>query len=457
MNGRKSISVAFSIALLLLGIRGSNASDDWPTYRHDNRRSGVTDQSLRFPMKSLWTWRSKQRPQPAWTGPAKWDAWAKNQGLQSLRNFDPCFFVTAAGGRIFFGSSADDAVHALDAKSGEELWTHFTSAPVRLPPTLFEQRAYFGSDDGRVYCCDASSGSLLWKLDAAPSSRRITNNRKIISLWPVRTGVMIENGQAVFASSLVPWEPSILWSVDAETGKQVDGIGYRHELAGVTMQGAMLASSERVFVPQGRAAPLTFDRISGKPLGTVGEAGGVFCILTDDEMLISGPNNQKSPNDQIRIADGTTRQRLVSFSGANRILVEGNHAWVPSNGALRMLDRSKYIKWQQEIDKQSKLREKRRKEKLPTDEIDAAIKVAARNQEAAWLWTTPCPNPHGFIKTKNSIVVGADHEVSAYSTVDGSLQWHAVVDGVAFGLAVAEDRLFVSTSNGHIHAFESAP
>ena len=69
----------------------------------------------------------------AWTGPAKWDAYSGNSGLQSMRNFDPCFYVTSDGESIFFGSSADDAIHSLDLKPVKKNG-HFTGAAVRLPP-----------------------------------------------------------------------------------------------------------------------------------------------------------------------------------------------------------------------------------------------------------------------------------------------------------------------------------
>ena len=76
----------------------------WPTYRHDNRRSGVSPQALALPLKETWT-HDGGAPQQAWTGPAKWDAYSKNDGLQSMRNFDPCHFTTAINGLIYFGSS----------------------------------------------------------------------------------------------------------------------------------------------------------------------------------------------------------------------------------------------------------------------------------------------------------------------------------------------------------------
>ena len=83
-------------------VLGDGTETAWTTYRHDNRRSGVTTSSLEFPLVSQWIHRSPLPPQMAWTGPAKWDAYSGNSGLQSMRNFDPCFYVTSDGQSVFF-------------------------------------------------------------------------------------------------------------------------------------------------------------------------------------------------------------------------------------------------------------------------------------------------------------------------------------------------------------------
>ncbi|MCG8651102.1 MAG: PQQ-binding-like beta-propeller repeat protein [Pirellulales bacterium] len=435
-----------------LGVPAAPAQS-WPTFRHDNRRSGVTENALSFPLHLRWVRHSQQPPQPAWTGPAKWDAWAGNSGLQSMRNFDPCFYVTASDGRVFFGSSVDDAVHALDADSGKEQWVFFTGAAVRLPPTIDQQRAYFGSDDGHVYCCHAGTGKLVWVRQAAPEKERITSNRKIISLWPVRTGVLIQQGRAIFASSLVPWEPSLLWCVDAATGRATGQDCYRNSLSGMTLQGALLASTDRLYAPQGRSAPIAFDFSSGKLLGAIGEAGGVFCILTEDEMLLAGPPHQKESDDQIRIADGKTSQRTASFSGTNRIVVAGSAAWIPAHGKLKRLDRAVYVAAQRKIDQANEELKQRREKKLPTEAVQQDLEQARHHQQTAWQWEVECPHPSGLIKAGPAILAGLQNEVRAYAADDGKLLWSAKVEGLAHGLAVADGQLYVSTSLGHIYAF----
>lgn len=451
---RRTTTLLMSLLISGFLLAAKSQAQSWPTYRHDARRSGVTDETIKFPLQQSWLRESKQPPQTAWTGPAKWDAYAGNTDLQSMRNFDPCFFVTASGDSLFFGSSVDDAVHALDAASGKEKWVHFTGAAVRFPPTLDSGLAYFGSDDGFAYCCDQKTGKLVWRRQASVKNERITSNRKLISKWPVRTGVLIQSGHAFFAGSLVPWKTSFLLSVNAETGA-IDS-GYQSEISGVTLQGALLASSKRLYVPQGRAAPLAFSIADGKSLGAIGEAGGVYCILTEDEMLLAGPSNQKSADSQIRVADGDSRRRLATFSGASQILVSGNLAWIPVNGKLKMLDRSQYVSAQRTIDAANAIINNK---KLPDPSAKSAAKKQREQAEklkaSAWKWESDCPIPSGIIKAGDAILTGMKDEVRAYSSQTGDLVWQARVNGNAHGLAVAGGRLFVSTGRGHIYAFEN--
>jgi outer membrane protein assembly factor BamB len=195
------------------------AAADWPTYRHDNRRSGVSGETLAAEsLAAVWTYRSPQPPQPAWAGPAKWDAYAGIRPLRSMRNYDPVFHVIAAGDSVYFGSSADDSLHCLDAATGSEKWRFTTDAPVRVAPTLVGDVLYFGSDDGFAYAVRANDGALIWKYAPTPDRRRILNNGRFISHWPIRTGVLVADGTAYFAASLLPWRETYLCAVDARTG-----------------------------------------------------------------------------------------------------------------------------------------------------------------------------------------------------------------------------------------------
>ena len=154
---------AFVICVLLVTVPIVAAAEDWPTYRGDRWRSGITAESLDAPrLRLLWTFRSPHPPQTAWEGPAKWDAYAGIRGLTDMRDYDHSFPVAVAGNSVFFASSADDSVRCLDSRDGSVKWTFTTNAPVRVAPTYHDGRLFFGSDDGQAYCLNARNGRLIW-------------------------------------------------------------------------------------------------------------------------------------------------------------------------------------------------------------------------------------------------------------------------------------------------------
>jgi hypothetical protein len=447
---KSACQTVLTTGLLWLFAMPTTLAQTWSTYRHDNRRSGVSDATLPMPLTQHWVWKSPHVPQMAWTGPAKWDAWAGNRGLQSMRNFDPCFFVTADAEHVYFGSSVDDAAHALKVADGTEAWVHFTGAAVRMPPSIANGKVYFGSDDGKAYCCDAQSGDLIWQRKTNQQDQRITSNGKIISLWPVRTGVLIHGDRATFAGSLVPWEKSYFFSVDANNGSIDAENCYVREFDDVTLQGALLASEQRIYVPQGRAAPLAIESSNGKLRGTVSGAGGVFCVLSPEEQLIAGPSNQKSADDQIRVAEPQSNKALVSFNGTNRILIDQQDAFLVAQGKLRKLNRQQYVAGQIEV---AEAKAMIKADPKKATEGRTRIAAAEKMIENSWGWTAESEIPLDIIKVGNLLILGLTGEVRALQASDGQELWRTEVEGAAHGLAAAAGKLFVSTDRGYIYAF----
>ena len=162
--------------------------------------------------------------------------------------YDRAFHVVAGGGNIYFGSSADDKVYCLDAASGRERWSFFTEGPVRLAPSYSDGMLYFGSDDGRVYCLAADSGQLQWKRRLAPRRRRVPGNGRIISVWPVRSSVMVDGRSLYCCAGLFPRQGVYYCALDARTGKIVS----RKEVA-VSPQGYLARQGEKISISQGRS------------------------------------------------------------------------------------------------------------------------------------------------------------------------------------------------------------
>jgi len=96
------------------------------------------------------------------------------------------FYATAAvwSGKVFAGGR-DKMMHALDARTGKELWSFMTKARIDSSPVITQDgRLWFGSNDGNLYVLDATTGKEVWKFSAgAPisASPAIDGDRVVIS------------------------------------------------------------------------------------------------------------------------------------------------------------------------------------------------------------------------------------------------------------------------------------
>lgn len=224
---------------------------DWPTYQHDNERSGVTDEQLNPPLELDWVYQARHAPRPAWPNPAKHDYWHYKYNLKPRVTFDKAFQVVAADGSVYFSSSADDKVYCLDASTGGERWSFFTEGPVRLAPTIGNDKLYVGSDDGWVYCLNTKNGVLLWKYKPTERQHRIPGNGRMISLWPVRSGVLIHNDIALFCAGLFPSQGVYIVTLNAK-----DGTEQSKKKIDISSQGYLVVKDgKKVFTPTGRAEP----------------------------------------------------------------------------------------------------------------------------------------------------------------------------------------------------------
>lgn len=220
---------------------------DWPTYNRDNQRTGISPFQLEMPLSLAWEHRLRHPPKPAWPAPAKQDFWHHKYNLSPRVVYDRANHVVAVGNRVYVGSSADDAVRCLDARTGHELWTFFAEGPVRLAPTVARERILFGSDDGYVYCLRIHDGKLFWKVRLGPTDRRIPGNRRMISVWPVRSGVLVDDGVAYFCAGLFPKQGVYQAAVDLGTGKIL-----AQSPIGKSAQGYLERRAGRLYVPTGR-------------------------------------------------------------------------------------------------------------------------------------------------------------------------------------------------------------
>jgi outer membrane protein assembly factor BamB len=112
-------------------------------------------------------------------------------------------------------------VHALDADSGEPLWSFTAGARVDSPPTVWQGRVLFGSADGFVYCLRADDGELVWRFRAAPEDLRLTAEEQVESVWPVPGSVLVREGVVYCVAGRSMWLDGglRLLRLDAATGR----------------------------------------------------------------------------------------------------------------------------------------------------------------------------------------------------------------------------------------------
>jgi outer membrane protein assembly factor BamB len=376
--------------------------------------------------------------------------------------FDDAFQVAAAGDAVYFGSSVDDKVHALDAATGHERWSFFTGGPVRLAPTVWEGKVYVGSDDGFVYCLNAANGDVVWKLRGGPNGERLLGHGRMISRWPIRTGVLVDGGIAYFGAGLFPYENVYLYAVDANSGRVVwrndtisEGEAYRNEF---TPQGYMLASGDKLFIPCGRALPAAFDRATGRRLfqpsyGWRGEQaggviGGTYALLADDQ-IYTGTQHHLLALDQ-----NSGRSGFGWFPG-RRLAVVGTMAYLATGTEIVAMDRTAFA----EASRKRNALEFKLKGLSGTARTAAEEELKKHNEQTVsptirWRLANNCDAE--LIVTAGAVIAGGQGQVVAIDPEKGTVIWESKVAGKASGLAVAGGRLFVSTDKGKVYCFSSA-
>ncbi len=456
MNRLIVVSVFCSVVFVVYGLVGA---DNWPAFGHDNQRSGVTSERLELPLKESWVYMATHAPKPAWPEPAKQDFWHHHFNLRSTVTYDQVFHIVGAGDTLYFGSSTDDKVYALDAVTGQQRWAFFTEGPVRLAPTVVAGRVYVGSDDGCLYCLSAGDGSLVWKYEVADQNRMIPGNGRMISLWPVRCGLAVDKGKVYFAAGLFPIQGAYLFALSTDDGS----VKWKQKVD-ISPQGYILASDERLYVPTGRTSPAIFARSDGSLQGQLPSAGGTYTLLTED-VLVTGPG--RGPK-ELSAGDVKTKERIATFGGL-RMLVNGSTAYMQSEDNVSAFDRGRYLTLSRErnnlsgqyrkIEGQLKKLDKNTSQAKELQQnlrnIKAKLGQLSNQLKDCYLWTVACEYPYSMIMAGNVLFVGGENNIAALSTKDGRQIWSAPVTGEAHGLSVVNGGLYVSTDEGRIHCFRS--
>jgi len=435
-----------AMTLFLLGTCFTSADGlraaDWPAYRHDLARSGVTEEALSVPLHPQWIYTSAHPPKPAWPEPGR--------ELNRLA-FDYAHETVVAGGLVYFGSSADHKVYAVRLDSGQEQWSFFTEGPVRFAPAIEGERVFVCSDDGRLYCLSATDGVLLWRFDGGPRNERMLGNQQMISRWPLRSGVAVDHGIVYLSAGMWPNEGVYLYALDAENGKVVwqnetSGIDYLTQphppsvaVTGVAPQGYVVGHQGQLFVPTGRNVPAAYDRHTGellyyrsRPTSWGDRWGGSWNMLSGG--LLFGWRCHVAPDTNVRLDEFRPHKDdgIIAFdakTGSVKRDFPGKRRAVVNDGTLYMSGSGR------------------------VDAYDFEAWVRGAKPSDCTRWSAPHKRAYAMILAGNTLVVGGQGTVTAIAADTGRIAWQDRVEGQARGLAVADGRLLVSTTTGRITCY----
>ena len=401
---------------------------------------------------------------------------------------DRAYHAVITGTTLIFGNNVNNHLHALDTRTGKMKWSFATEGSVRFAPMIDSGRVYFGSDDGYIYCVDAVKGTQIWKYRPGPSGEHIIGRERMVSLWPIRTGVLVEDGVLYAAAGIFPYEGLYIVALSIKTGRPVwvnDTAGDRswgQQYGGAAPQGYVTANADTVYIPAGRSMPVAFDKRTGKFkkfLSGGGKIGGSWAII-DGGDLIAGNNNQGTDTKITFDADGKSHGDPFSrYPSIDQVRTK-DFIYITTQKGIGCIDRAAYLKADKAVpllDKESKalsksIKEIRDKHKAAannpeelnrltagltkaTNRLTAIAKEKNVLNAARVKWFTPREGLGPMVLAGKTLFAGGNGYVISLNTSDGKTAMDHAIEGHAVSFAVADDRLFVSSDNGSIHCLGS--
>lgn len=169
-------------------------ANDWPTYRHDQSRSGTTGMPIESSVMKKWTAELGGRLTPP----------------------------VISNGTVYVAQSDTHTIFALNESDGSEKWAYTIGARIDSPPTIYRGRVVFGGADGWIYAL-TTDGQLAWRYRGAPLDRRTMAYEQLESLWPVHGSVLVRDDTvyAVAGRSIFLDGGLRLLRLDLATGKKL--------------------------------------------------------------------------------------------------------------------------------------------------------------------------------------------------------------------------------------------
>ncbi len=187
-------------------------ASDWGMFKKDMSHSGFTTDAVNPPLTVAWTF---------------------DMG------FDSDSSPIIVNDVLYVGSNS--GIHAIDAKTGRELWRTHTNGFVKSAPTVADGVLYVGADDRWFYAMDIKDGAMKWIYKNATagytSSPIVINDLAYAGSkdgsfyvfdvrigepsWQILTGKVIESSPAMGEGIIVfGTNGGLIIAIDAVAGKE---------------------------------------------------------------------------------------------------------------------------------------------------------------------------------------------------------------------------------------------
>ena len=244
---------------------GAEASaKSWPSYRHDARRTGASASKI------------SGTPERRWK-------------VALGTDLTP---PVAADGRVLVAAKNRHTLLALDAATGEKLWSFAADGRIDSPPSIHRGLIVFGSADGFLYCLRAEDGALAWRRRMAPEDLWMAVDGQLESVWRVHGSVTVvgdlaylsagrssylDGGLAMFAVDIPSGEVRHRSRLNTVSDTRVDAAGggfvpsYHIEGAHsdvLTAEGGFIYLNQMKFSPELELQPakyLTKEEVTARP------------------------------------------------------------------------------------------------------------------------------------------------------------------------------------------------
>jgi outer membrane protein assembly factor BamB len=320
---------------------------------------------------------------------------------------------TSYGDGLVFPGSFMNQQMALDAKTGEVVWTTLTKGPMIFEGAYSDGRFLRGgTDDNTMYCFNATNGNILWTYSPGTSEGYFTTGPA------VAYGIVYELNK-----------DGNLYAIDVETGKLV----WKYQGPGTLLwPGYPTVADGKVYATTGEVAQYG---------GQVGTSEFVCLNAYTGEVNWKLPIEALAPRESVAIAygrlyliPGTVTDAVDAISGNEYDTF--NQVWAIGEPEIEI---SNWPMWRADPSHSS------------------TAQVGPSSLALAWNYTT-----EGSVISSPSVVDGIvyvgsqDKNIYALGAFSGSLIWKfATQDAQVSSPAISNGRLYTGGDDGYVYCLDA--